>query len=351
MPLEVIEASDPITDLIQFRTSEIYEMMLSLQVIHTGQRHVAWAQGARQAMGEAFVESLSELYAPLLDGIIFYELAVDYPDDDVPGLIDYTRKMDPHTFVFYALGRLFSPEEIAQTGLVPSEVKAMVESFPDYDRYHCLRVPLDWVDDVRGLQYRLADLWETYWEQYFSQALEELRPYWLRGLREKEKFLMREGGQALFEHVTGMKNFPPQIPENQPYEEIIFIPLYLIPRNVFMFYGYGKIIVLFDCERTEARIAEIERTKDEVLQTLRGLGDENRLKILRLIAHAEGQIHGKKIAHRLDLSPATVSRHLAQLKDGNLISEESLDKRTIVYRLKKETLTALPDVLMDYLYS
>jgi DNA-binding transcriptional ArsR family regulator len=80
------------------------------------------------------------------------------------------------------------------------------------------------------------------------------------------------------------------------------------------------------------------------------LGDGSRLEILRLIAHSEGVIHGKKIAQHLNLSASAVSRHLTQLRDAGLILEASQDNRTITYRLQKDTLTALPEKLMDYLY-
>jgi DNA-binding transcriptional ArsR family regulator len=117
-----------------------------------------------------------------------------------------------------------------------------------------------------------------------------------------------------------------------------------------MFYGYGNVTILFDSEMTEARLAEIERGKEQAINSLKALGDNSRLDILRLIAHSEGKIHGKKIAESLSLSASAVSRHLTQLKDAGLIAEESQDNRTITYRLQKDTITGLPDKLLDYLY-
>jgi DNA-binding transcriptional ArsR family regulator len=118
-----------------------------------------------------------------------------------------------------------------------------------------------------------------------------------------------------------------------------------------MFYGYGNVTILFDSERTEARLAQIEQATEEMLCTLKALSDGTRLKVLRLVALHEGDINGKAIAEKLNLSASAVSRHLAQLRESGLISEETTDNRLVAYRLQKETVTALPEKLLDYLYS
>ena len=61
-------------------------------------------------------------------------------------------------------------------------------------------------------------------------------------------------------------------------------------------------------------------------------------------------MNGKAIAKKLNLSAPTVSRHLGQLKEAGIISEESADNRTITYTLQREAIFDLPDTLMDYLW-
>ena len=98
-------------------------------------------------------------------------------------------------------------------------------------------------------------------------------------------------------------------------------------------------------------MAELERERDEVLHAAKALGDSTRLKILRMIASHEGTLHGKSIASHVNLSPSAVSRHLAQLREAGLITEVPLDNRIIAYRIQKEAIAALPEMLLDYLYS
>jgi DNA-binding transcriptional ArsR family regulator len=116
-----------------------------------------------------------------------------------------------------------------------------------------------------------------------------------------------------------------------------------------MFYGYGNVTVLFDSERTQARIAEIEQGKERALAVLKALSDSSRLDLLRVITQKEGQLNGKKIAEHLNLSASAVSRHLAQLKDAGVILEDTGDNRAVTYRIQWDALRDLPDLLQDFL--
>jgi len=162
--------------------------------------------------------------------------------------------------------------------------------------------------------------------------------------------LARLGGAGLLEHVTGKSELLPPLPEEYPVTDIVFIPVYLMPSSVYMFYGYGNITVLFNSERTEARLAELERNKQQLVSIFKALADGSRLDILRLIMHHGDQMHGKRIANKLNLSASAVSRHLAQLKEAGLIVEETQDNRTFTYKIQENAISTLPDTLFDVLH-
>jgi hypothetical protein len=63
-------------------------------------------------------------------------------------------------------------------------------------------------------------------------------------LEDKQNVLARSGGQTLYEHVTGKSHLIPALPPDHPVTEVVFVPIYLIPSPVYMFYGYGNITVL-----------------------------------------------------------------------------------------------------------
>ncbi len=352
MPVQVIEGGDPLADLVRFRISPIHELIVSLRTLLNPKQHLAWATDARETLGEGFMQELQAVYAPYSDGLMLFEVALSYPDyTDIPGFIDHVRAMPTAEFLSYFLGRMFTAEEIGATNLGEASLRALIESSAQYEDYMCMQLPWDWSEDAVAFHMRVVNLWQRYWEAYFHACVAGLQPRWVQGLHDKQMFHAREGGQRLFERVTGRDKLPPELPENFGYTEIVFVPMALMNRQVLMFYGYGNITILFDCNMTEDRRTAIELARAEALSTLKGLGDDTRLKILNLIAKDEGHYSGKLLASRLGLSASAVSRHLTQLKEGRLIVEATEDNRTITYRLHKETITALPEKLLDYLFN
>lgn len=352
MPLELLETTDPLASLLRFETSPVFETIISLQLVTKPGARAEWAAALRAGLPADLLDEVAAVYEPFFNGAVFFELAVDYPDhEDVPGFVHYVRTMDPVLFVWYVVGRILTPQQIAQTHLDADALRTALKTTPfDVDCW-CSQAPLERIlDDVPAFQRRLANLWERYWREYFSARLDQMRPRWERALDDKRALLARLGGQSLLEHLTGRPQLPPPLPPEYPFTEIVIIPLALLNRPVLMFYGYGKVTIVFDSERTQERLAEIQQHKEQVVNLLKALGDSSRLEILRLIAQHGDEMNGKRIAAKLNLSAPTVSRHLAQLRDAGLLVEETSDNRTITYRLQQDVLTSLPALVMDYLF-
>lgn len=353
MPFQVIESTDPIAQLIRFETSLVYEMIFSLQALLKPGARTEWTTETRAILPADLLAELEDVYGPYFNGGLFFELGVDYPNpNDVPGFIHYVREMDPASFIFYFVGRIITREEILQAGFEAQALLDTLLASPYGSTCWCTEVPFEsLLADVPAFQNRLADLWQGYWNVYFHKQLAHLRPHWDRALGDKIAVLDRLGGMGLYEHVTGKNELVAPLPADRPVTEIVFIPSFLMPSPVFMFYGYGNITILFDSERTESRRTEIQQHKDLVLNTLKALGDSSRLDILQLVALHGEKMSGKLIAQKLKLSASAVSRHLAQLKEAGVIVEETAaDNRTITYRLQRDVITTLPDRLLDFLY-
>ncbi len=351
MPLEVIESTDPLTSMIRFETSPVFEMLISLHTLLTPDLQPEWSAQTRAALSPELLQELEAVYGPYWNGFLFLELAIDCPDHrDVPGFIRYVRAMTPDRFMFYLVGRMISPEAIAATGGDADALNALLEATQFEQGCMCREVPMGGIlADVPAFQRRLADLWQRYWDEFFHTQPPLLRPHWEHGLDDKRAVLDRQGGMALYEYVTGRSEQLPTLPPDHPVRDVVFIPIYLAGTPVLMFYGYGNVTILFDSERTGPRAAQIEQSKARALGVLKALGDGSRLDILRLIARHESKMNGKRIAEKLNLSASAVSRHLAQLKEAGLILEETQDNRAITYRLQREAITTLPDRIMDYL--
>lgn len=350
MPVEIIEASDPITAMVQFRTSAVYEMIVSLHTVLVARRHTEWGAAVRAALGSDFLAELNAIYGPEKQGTTLFEIAVDYPDhQDVPGFIDYVRKMEPVSFAFYLIGRILSREQLIQFQLDPDLIIEGISSF--YREHISVSSTRQILADIPTFQRCLVNLWQRYWDTYFYSMVPPLLPHWTQAITDKQRMLARNGGRGLLEAVTGKTELFGPLPEGQPVTEIVFIPLFYVSAQCYMFFGYGNETVLFDSERTDARISELNQGKEWALNVTKALADSTRLNILRLIAECDGGIHGKQIAARLKLSPSTVSRQLTQLRDSGLIAEDHHDNQTVTYRLIEETITDLPAKILDYLHT
>lgn len=83
---------------------------------------------------------------------------------------------------------------------------------------------------------------------------------------------------------------------------------------------------------------------ETLLQFFKVLADENRLKILGILATREYSV--EELAALLQLRAPTVSHHLARLKDLDLVQMRS-DGNTHLYRLDAETLQATSKGLLS----
>lgn len=352
MPFEVIETLDPLTALVEFRTSAVYEMVFSIQTwLKPLRRQEAWARRVSEALPPALSKELRHLYQEFSDGGLYFELPVDYADHgDVPGFLDYVRGLSDTQFCFYLLGRTIPQHELADLPPDGDAVRAALNDKSEhYEWYGRYIDPI--LEDIAGFRSRLVKAWQTYWTVFFQHEIAPLEPIWAAGIQEKRNILEREGGRVLLEKVTGRSELPPELPAGMPITSVTFMPVCLLPSRVCRFYGYGNVTILFDPQYNEANRAVVEQAKNEAMATLKALNDETRLEILRLIVqHQKGHPHGKIIAEKIGFSASAVSRHLALLKEGNLIVEEP-HKNLITYRFQRETLTSLVDKLLDYLYS
>ena len=277
------------------------------------------------------------------------ELGVDCPDhNDVPGFLDYVRGMSDEQFAFYALGRWFPRESLAEP-LSRDKVRVLIEASQYKEELERQFPKIEWLDDVPSLRERVVGMWERFWEGFFANKVAACFEPWRRSILQKQQILDANGGLSLFEDLTGYDSLPSPLPEDQPYSLIEVIPLYHSERKHVVYYGYGKIQVLYDCTRTEQHDREVRASEERSLVALKALADENRLKILKLISQNERMLNGKSIAKKLKLSPSVVSRHISQLKAGGFVEEYSPDNRNITYDFNLDRLRALGDDIEAYI--
>lgn len=343
-------APDTFSRLIRFQTSPLLECLVSLQAAVHPWQHQDWGLKVKEQLGEDYINEVSELYNGFHLGCDFTELFIDYDDHgDIIGFFEYVENLTDRDFLFYTLGRVYPREMIPDT-ISASTFDDLIKSPSDLPTPQNIESYRTWTEDLETLRSKLLRFWRVYWNDLFASEVDACRPYWTESLREKEELLGLKGGMALYENVTGYKDLPEQLPADQPYTDIAIIPIYRSTRRRSVFYGYGNITILYDCRLTRAQEEKNAREMQNTIQLLKALADENRMKILKLIADAEHSYNGKGISEKIGLSPSVVSRHLSQLRDAGLISEHSCDNRNITYSFKREAVTDLPQAIFRYLH-
>jgi DNA-binding transcriptional ArsR family regulator len=340
--------------MLEFRSSPTYEMMLSLGVLHRPPpRHESWAAEVRSRLPADMLEDADFLYSRFENGVLLMELAVDYPDhNDVPGFCNYVEELSTPEFLFYALGRLAPPEVMAKAEPnMDSLLSVITYAFPDGDDRTESRFRtegyLELVAEPASYQARLLRLWRGYWQTFFQEESQRLRPVWEDSIAEKSEALRRQDALEFVKTLSEHSGLPKQIPQGYETEEVVLVPSHFA-RYHLMFYGYGSVTVIYDCQMTERRREELHEIEDEIVAAAKALGDNTRLRLLRRIA-GDPQLYGSKLAKLCHISQPSVSRHLRILKEAGMVEEKPVDNH-ITYQVRQDRLEALAPKLVDYIF-
>lgn len=345
---------DEVQSMVSFRTSSIYEMMLSLGALHRpSPRHEKWARQARAELPGELLQDVDFLYSRFEDGVLLMELAVDYPDHhDVPGFLAYVEKMSIPTFLFYTLGRLAPPQQmerlepnvVSLLSIIPS---AFPEGCPKTENRLRTAGFLDLVADPEAYRDRMLELWRLYWETFFAEEAQPYTSLWEESVLEKCRTLSSQDTLEFVKTLSNHPELPEQIPQGYTTREILLVPSYFTRRQL-MFYGYGSITIIYDCWLTERRRAQLETLEEEILAVAKALSDRTRLQLLRLIVH-DPQLYGRELSKLCRISQPSVSRHLRILKEAKLLEERPADNR-ITYQVLRRRIEDLVPELTGYLY-
>ena len=149
-------------------------------------------------------------------------------------------------------------------------------------------------------------------------------------------------GSELIERTTGGIRWLPEV----GIRRVVLSPTYFSrPYNILLagedwrFFGYP---VADDALEAEDRLAP----PAAVVRLHRALGDETRLRILKLLAGRD--LYLTEIAQQLDLSKPTIKHHLAQLRSAGLVTV--VEAGTVIYySLRRDRIEAASGELAGFL--
>jgi DNA-binding transcriptional ArsR family regulator len=351
---------DP-ADAIAFHYSPLLEAVLSLHVLTAPKHHPlqhGWVRRARSLPGplRKEIEALSVAYTPFVP-----EFLTPSPASGFRGFDEELAELDRFDDSTLALGflrqlwdhggerdgALLTDERVRKDVLGRA---AKVGGDPEAARLI--------FDDPRALARRFQELLAAYWEAAFEPEWERLEPRLAETVAEAGR---RIAGEGVFAYLTGLSPQPliaptdGEIRRDLPHEHTVELDhetkLVLAPS------AYVWPHVRLNCDEpwpaaivypAPFSLADRRSTlpPEEVVHVLRALGDETRLRALRLIA--AGERSTQELAPLVGISQAGLSKHLRLLARAGLVQARR-DGYYVLYGLERERIETLSEAVLGFL--
>lgn len=335
---------------IEFIYSPYFEMLCSLHVIAKPEHHLSrlnWYRDIVERIDRELYEEImyfGDNYYEWLSAMDFKNILYGVNDLDVIAALDFIAEMDTADFIYTILRKSLSKEEIK---------KSMRQGTYKGDFSNISEVQARIFSNPEGFKRRFIACLKKYYYLYFERELRFIEPLLIRKLK-KEAALCDE---------TGIKEYAPKIHTRIEVTDKAFLfhkyTLFTVP-----FTSVNKIYItissfidphlLIDIEEEESiqftiRV-NLEKTVEEVpfdlFITMKALGDETRLKILRCIYKKIDNTQA--IAKELDMTEAGVSKHLKLMHESGILRKKR-SGNYIHYIIEREIIDRIPMDMYQYL--
>lgn len=312
---------------IEYKISPLFEMMACLRSCYLN-------KGKNEKGLKIFYkenhEALSKFYGKFEYGAQLAECILGLKEKHTfPNFIEYLNKLEKDEFLFYLLGRYIEPLEIKQilehsTRSPREEIRDRIEHLNGVVNEE----QIDFIENYSSYYTELIKLWSSFYEEFFKQKEAEIMTKW----EQSNKFLNVDLLSNGFDKIISKLLTGYEIPEQFPTKEtklIRFYPsLYVSPKFI-VIWGFGELNIVYDAtvylseeinnELIKQKIEE-EKSLESLSEIGKSLSELGRLKILSLLSN-NPKIKSQEIANELNITTATVSRHLSLLKQNHLIIE------------------------------
>jgi DNA-binding transcriptional ArsR family regulator len=351
---------DP-AESIAFHYSPLLEAVLSLQVLAAPKHHAlqhGWVRRARSlpAPLRREIDALSFAYAPFVPEFLTPSPGSGFRDFDEE--LRELEAFDDTTLALGFLRQLWDHRGERDEALLADEhirtdvLGRVTKAGGDAEAARLI------FDDPRSLARRLQALLAAYWEEAFEQEWERLEPRLAETVAEAGR---RIAGDGVYTYLTGLS---PQlliapaegeIRRDLPHEHTVELDhetkLVLAPS------AYVWPHVRLNCDEpwpaaivypAPFSLAEGRSTlpPEQVVHVLRALGDETRLRALRLIA--AGERSTQELAPLVGISQAGLSKHLRLLARAGLVQARR-DGYYVLYGLERERIETLSEAVLAFL--
>lgn len=263
--------------------------------------------------GSATLELISSMNFP---GLELYDFVTNNAVfDDIELLLNKILEYSELDYAFIALNEELDREQIKTARSNPQEFHNIIEGL-SWSASGTERALKAIVYDTENYKRSIVELAREVYALGFEEQLALIQERYQEAM--DNIYLRLEGGKNPIELAEEIKGY--KVSSRKSYKEYIFTPSYFLHTHNIISYGSDKFMLAFNINVNNMEIsAEAERIAD----LLKVLSEKSRLEILRQLRRRT--TYGKVLASRLNLTTATISRHLEQLRGINLIKEEKKD--------------------------
>lgn len=335
---------------IEFIYSPFLEMICSLHVLTRPQHHLnrlMWAKNMKENMEKRLYDEIiffGSRYFHWCGVMDFYRYAEKVNDLNVIACLDVISELDIDEFVFILLNGKCDRKEIKRS--LEKKVYAGDEAKLNNKQAEVFK-------DAEGFRRRLIACLKEYYYMHFEKELRFIEPLLIRKMKK----------EAIACEDMGIKNYVADVHPRIEVTSKAFLlhkyTLYTIPfdslENIYFLissFAGPHLLVGLDIEKAVQFTIRmnlekaVEKVPFDLAITMKALGDETRLKILRCIY--KNIASTKDIAKEVNITEAGVSKHLKLMQQAGLLYKKR-DGNYIKYYIEREIIDRIPMNIYEYL--
>ena len=298
----------------------------------------AWLARSRAALPEQLRQTIDDEICIFAAG-----LAVDRPDvRDAAGLVRLLHETSGAAFTQAVLAdSLRDPEmQLDVTAALAGDPEAATRisaCWPEQKHDSVARLLVE-PDAIAADVAALMGAWLPYYQEIEPRVAAMIK----RDVEQRSEDRATLGAADLIEHTTNGIRWL-----SEPgVRRVVLAPSYLVRPYNFTFAGGDWRLFVYPVADTALEAHDPLAPPQGVLRLHRALGDESRLRILRLLRDRDWYL--TEIAERLSLSKPTIKHHLAQLRAAGLVTLTE-EGGLSYYSLRRDRLDDASSELKRYL--
>jgi biotin operon repressor len=262
--------------------------------------------------------------------------------EDLVSFHEYVRSLSSKELKSIAIPYLGKAQEVLKNDLLEGSEEALKELQNMTQDHPFLPSYLEFISKVsfEELKSHLIEVMSGWFKAIIEPYKEKLESILLRDKASKEKMLKSLEPDQFVEWATDGVKYPPE----PSVDKVLLIPHYIYrPWNVEA--DLKGVKVFYYAVANDSISGESKFAPNKLMvQRFKALGDETRLKILKMIRGKNVSL--QELTTELELGKTTVHHHLKILKSARLVSQNSNK-----YTIDESSLENLPTQLKLYLES